>query len=86
MALDQALEALTDVLDRIVETVYALKGGLNITVPQTEVPADIIEFATDFYNEVEYKRELFRDKFIDSIIDDYQEAIQQLLHRLKRLE
>ncbi len=86
MALDQALSTLSDTLDRLVETAYSLYGGMNIIIPETAAPADIITFASDFYNEVEYKRELFREKFIDSIIDDYQEAIQQLLYRLVRLE
>ncbi|MCD8029801.1 MAG: DUF5856 family protein [Bacteroides sp.] len=86
MALDQAVSSLSDTLDRLVETAYSLYGGIDIVIPETAVPVDIIEFATDFYNEVEYRRELFREKFIDSIIDDYQEAIQQLLYRLIRLE
>ncbi len=86
MALDQALSTLSDTLDRLVETAYSLYGGMDIIIPETAAPADIITFASDFYNEVEYKRELFREKFIDSIIDDYQEAIQQLLYRLVRLE
>jgi len=86
MALDQALSTLSDTLDRLVETAYSLYGGMNIIIPETAAPADIITFASDFYNEVEYKRELFREKFIDSIIDDYQEAIRQLLYRLVRLE
>ncbi len=86
MALDQALSTLSDTLDRLVETAYSLYGGMDIIIPETAAPADIITFTSDFYNEVEYKRELFREKFIDSIIDDYQEAIQQLLYRLVRLE
>ncbi len=86
MALDQAVNSLSDTLDRLVETAYWLYGAVDSVIPETSVPADITAFATDFYNEAEYKRELFRKKFIDSIIDNYQEAIQQLLYRLVRLE
>jgi len=86
MALDQALEDLSDVLDRIVETSYAVLGDVNITIPQTKVPADIIKHATEFFDYTETQRELFAEAFTQAIIDDYQEAIQQLLYRLKRLQ
>lgn len=86
IALDQALETLGEVLDRIVETSFALYGTLEITIPQTTVPSDVIEHATQFYQTVEQEREMFDQSFSDSIIDDYQEAIQQLIYRLKRLQ
>lgn len=86
MALDQALEDLADVLDRIVETSYAMYGDLDITVPQTKAPKDIVKHASDFYNDVEKGRELFTEAFTQAILDDCHEAIQQLLYRLKRLQ
>ncbi|WP_313382244.1 DUF5856 family protein [Proteiniphilum saccharofermentans] len=86
IALDQAIAALTDLLDRITETTYALKGDLNIVVPQTSVPGDIVKHVSGFYEYVESKRELFTEDFSESILDDIQEAIQQLLYRLVRLQ
>ncbi|MCD8165101.1 MAG: DUF5856 family protein [Bacteroides sp.] len=86
MALDQALEALTGHLDRIVETTYAIMGDQGIVIPETRTPDNIVQYATDFYNQIEYQRSLFEEDFINSILDDFQEAIQQLLYRLKRLE
>ncbi|MCD7963004.1 MAG: DUF5856 family protein [Rikenellaceae bacterium] len=87
MALDQALETLGDVLDRIVETTYALLENIDINVPQTPTPQNIVQHCTDFYNYIKEEREdLFTEDFQDSIIDDYQEAIQQLLYRLKKLQ
>ena len=45
------------------------------------------ENVNTFYKQVEDKRkQLFAESFSQSIIDDAQEAIQQLLFRLKRLE
>lgn len=85
MALDQALESLADALDRIVETSYALFGDIKIVVPETPVPSDIIEHSEKFFEYIDYQRELFKEDFSGSILDDYQEAIQQLLYRLKRL-
>lgn len=86
IALDQAIDSLSDPLDRIVETTYAMKGDIEIVIPETKVPADIIKHAEDYYNYVEKGRELFSEAFLESILDDFQEAIQQLLYRLKRLQ
>lgn len=86
IALDQAIEALTDATDRLVETSYALRGDLNIVVPETATPNDIIKHAEEFFDYTESERKLFDHAFSQAIIDDYQEAIQQLLYRLKRLK
>jgi DNA-binding ferritin-like protein len=86
IALDQAIEDLLDVTDRLVETSYALKGDLNIVIPETKNPSDIVKHAEDFFKYSETQRELFAEAFTQAIIDDYQEAIQQLLYRLKRLQ
>lgn len=86
IALDQALAVLPDLLDRLTETTYALKGDLSIVIPQTSVPGDIVKHASGFYEYVDSKRELFTEDFSESILDDIQEAIQQLLYRLVRLQ
>lgn len=86
MALDEAIASLLDVIDRITETTYAMVGDLQIAIPETKTPKDIVKHASDFYNYVEKHRDLFPEAFSQSIIDDYQEAIQQLLYRLVRLQ
>ncbi|WP_298651771.1 DUF5856 family protein [uncultured Proteiniphilum sp.] len=86
IALDQAIGSLSDITDRLTETSYALKGDLNIVIPETSVPDDIVKHASDFYKYVESTRELFSEDFSKSILDDCQETIQQLLYRLTRLQ
>ena len=86
IALDQALEDLTESLDSIVETTYALIGDITITIPETKLPKDIIKHVSDFYNFVKTERMLFTESFSESILDDYQQALEQLLYRLKRLQ
>ncbi|MFT3822587.1 MAG: DUF5856 family protein [Chitinophagaceae bacterium] len=87
ISLDQAIDSLVDITDRLVETSIALDGTLNIVIPETEKPKEYIKHIEGFYAYVEEKREaLFPESFSQSIIDDAQEAIQQLLFRLKRLE
>lgn len=86
MALDEAVTSLLDVTDRVTETTFALVGDMNIVVPETKTPKDIVKHASDFYNYVEKHRDLFPEAFSQSILDDYQEAIQQLVYRLVRLQ
>jgi DNA-binding ferritin-like protein len=87
LSLDQAIDSLVDITDRLVETTFALDGTLDIVLPETTKPKDYIKHVEDFYAHVEDKRKaLFPESFSQSIIDDAQEAIQQLLFRLKRLE
>ena len=86
IALDQAIGDLLDVTDRLVETSIAQAGDIDIVVPETKVPSDIVEHATEFFAEVEKARAFFTEAFTQAIIDDYHEAIQQLLYRLKRLQ
>lgn len=86
MAFDEAIDDLLDIIDRITETTYAVKGDLAITIPETKVPTNIVNHCEDFYNYVNSQRPLFEEAFSQAIIDDYTEAIQQLIYRLKRLE
>lgn len=86
MALDEAIDSLLDVIDRITETTFALVGDLKITIPETKTPSDIVKHVSDFYQYVKKHRDLFPEDFSQSIIDDYQEAVQQLLYRLERLQ
>lgn len=86
IAIDQALEDLGDALDRIVETTYAMLGDITIVIPETKVPGNITEHVQKFFEYVGRHRDLFEENFTAAIIDDYQEALQQMLYRLKRLE
>ena len=86
MALDEGLGDMIDALDRIVETAYAMHGDLDVVIPQTLTPKDIVKHAENFFDVLEDGRELFSAAFVQAIIDDYQEAVQQLLYRLKRLQ
>ncbi|QIK60515.1 hypothetical protein G7050_12020 [Dysgonomonas sp. HDW5A] len=86
IALDQALEGLTEATDRLVETTYAMAGDITIVIPETKNPADIVNHVCGFYDVVEDARKYFSEAFTQAIIDDYHEALQQLLYRLKRLQ
>ena len=85
-ACELAIKEMSRILDCLAETCIALYGDLPLTVPETEKPEDLVSHCEAFYDEVENARELFTDDFADSLIDDWQEAQQQLLYRLKRLQ
>ncbi len=38
ISLDQAIDSLVDITDRLVETTFALEGTLNIIIPETARP------------------------------------------------
>jgi hypothetical protein len=86
LSLDQAIETLLDVTDRLVETGYAILGDLDIVIPETKRPDDFVGHIEAYYKYMEHQRRLFSEAFVQSIIDEYQEGIQQLLFRLKRLQ
>lgn len=86
MALDQAIDDLVESLDGLVETTYALVGEITITIPETKLPVNIVKHVEDFYGYIKKERELFAESLSESILDDYQQAIEQLLYRLKRLQ
>jgi hypothetical protein len=86
LSLDQAIDTLLGATDRLVETGYAVQGDLDIVIPETKRPDDYVGHIEAFYEYVEHQRPLFSEAFVQSILDDYQEGIQQLLFRLKRLQ
>ncbi|SKC09165.1 hypothetical protein SAMN05660841_04178 [Sphingobacterium nematocida] len=87
ISLDQAIASLIDITDRLVETTFSLKGTLDIVIPETKRPNNHIKYIEEYYAHIERTRgPLFPETFSQSIIDDAQETIQQLLFRLKRLE
>lgn len=86
IALDQALESLPAIADRIAETSYAMYGDLDIKIPATNYPSDLVKHVEDFYTYTESQRKFFPETFAQAILDDCQETVQQLLYRLKRLQ
>lgn len=86
IALDQAIADLADATDRLVETTYAMAGDVTIVIPETTNPSDIVKHASMFYDVIQDAREYFSEAFTQAILDDYQEGLQQMLYRLKRLQ
>lgn len=86
ISLDEAIGTLLNVTDRLVETTYASYIHLDIVIPETKRPENYVKHIEGFYDYVDNNRKLFSEIFAQSILDDYQEGIKQLLFRLKRLK
>lgn len=86
LSLDQAIGTLLEATDQLVETSYAILGDLDIIIPETKKPVDVLGHIEVFYRHIDHQRQFFSGAFVQSILDDYQEGIQQLLFRLKRFQ
>lgn len=86
MALDQAIDEINGPIDSLTETAYAVYGDIEIVIPETRNPANIVLFAENFYKVLGEKRALFTEDFQGGIFDELQQGVQQLLYRLKRLK
>ncbi len=86
MALDQAVDGVSESSDGLIETSYAVYGDIDIVIPETKNPKNIILFAENFYKHLDEKRNLFTEDFQKAFFDDLQQVVQQLLYRLKRLK
>lgn len=85
MALDQAIEDLTEALDSLVETTFANDNSINIVVPETKLPEDVLELCKRCYTFIDSHRKDFPEVFSQSIIDEWQQANKALQYRLIRL-
>lgn len=63
MALDEALTTLADAMDRIVETTYAMKGDIEVVIPQTNTPRNIETHCEKFFKYIDEQREMFEEDF-----------------------
>jgi DNA-binding ferritin-like protein len=86
MALDEAIESLEDTIDALVETTFACAGPIDITIPETRVPKNIIDHCKQCYSYIDAHRKDFQEIFTQSIIDDWQQANKELQYRLIRLQ
>lgn len=86
MALDLAIDEINDPIDELIETSYAVYGDLEIVIPETKCPSDIVKEVEKFYAKTEAARDLFSEGFSGGIFDGLQQANQQLLYRIKRLK
>lgn len=58
---------------------------VTIVIPETKLPKDIIKHVTGCYQSIRKERVLYAESLTESLLDDYEQTLVQLLYRLKRL-
>lgn len=86
IALDQFIEQMNASVDSLAETSIALYGDINITVPKTDKPTNIIDYFNKFRISTKNIRNVLVENVQIAIVDTIDEAALQVLYRLKRLK
>lgn len=73
-------------VDSLAETSIALYGDINITVPKTDKPTNIIDYFNKFRISTKNIRNVLVENVQIAIVDTIDEATLQVLYRLKRLK
>lgn len=73
-------------IDSLAETSIALYGDINITVPKTDKPTNIIDYFNKFRISTKNIRNVLVENVQIAIVDTIDEATLQILYRLKRLK
>lgn len=85
IALGEYYDSLLDLIDSLCESYQGLYGLLDITIPESKVnnPIDCIQKT---YNWIDINRDIFKESFIQNIIDEIQALNAQTLYKLKNLK
>ena len=86
IAVDQFIEQMNASVDSLAETSIALYGDINITVPKTDKPTNIIDYFNKFRISTKNIRNVLVENVQIAIVDTIDEATLQVLYRLKRLK
>lgn len=86
IALDQFIEQMNASVDSLAETSIALYGDINITVPKTDKPTNIIDYFNKFRISTKNIRNVLVENVQIAIVYTIDEATLQVLYRLKRLK
>ncbi len=86
ITVDQFIEQMNASVDSLAETSIALYGDINITVPKTDKPTNIIDYFNKFRISTKNIRNVLVENVQIAIVDTIDEATLQVLYRLKRLK
>ncbi len=86
IAVDQFIEQMNASVDSLAETSIALYGDINITIPKTDKPTNIVDYINKFRISTKNIRNILIENVQIAIVDTIDEAALQVLYRLKRLK
>jgi len=85
IALGDLYGSITDFADTIIESHFGLYGPQAITIPKTSSTAPI-PYLQATYKWIDSNRSMFKETFIQNVIDEIQQNIAQTLYKLKNLK
>lgn len=83
LALCDANNSLSNLVDRIVELYFGLYGTFDFKSPECGPSREPISYVETSYRYIKTNRDIFSDSSILQIIDDIQETLGTLLYKLK---
>jgi len=81
-ALDKLYKEFTEQIDTLVESYQGIYGQVSITIPKSE-HTDPIPFVKGCYQYIESNRSIFKESWLQNIIDEIQQLMAQTLFRLQ---
>lgn len=85
-ALDEAYSGLLDLADGLIEGVQGVYGLQNITIGKCEEYSTAIENVQYMYKYVDANRSIFKETWIQNVLDEIQHLLAQTLYKLKFLK
>lgn len=84
VALGDYYGGLLDLIDGLTEAIQGLRGLLNISIPAT-THQEPLKYIQDVYKWIDQNRDIFKETFIQNIIDEIQHLNAQTIYKLKNL-
>lgn len=75
--------AIDDRLDRFVETVFGIYGPSSISFSSGPILTDIVSYCKSLYGKIESERKMYKESWIQNMIDNFQEDIAMTLYQLQ---
>ena len=85
VALGSYYDDLLDLIDTLTESIQGLRGIINITIPTTTAE-EPISYLDKTYKYIDQNRDIFKESFLQNIIDEIQHLNAQTLYKLKNLK
>lgn len=85
IALNNYYDSLLDLIDTLAESYQGIYGLLTISIPEIK-SEDPLTYITQVYKWIDSSRSIFKESFIQNIIDEIQLLNAQTLYKLKNLK
>lgn len=82
LALKDIYEQVIDLADGLVEKYQGVHGRVSIVVPQNTNTTKPLEFVKSYYDKIQTGRIIFKESFIQNIIDEISAVLAEGIYKL----